>query len=92
MSQLRVVAAAVAVGLVAFAPGARAGEESGPSAPASQAQAPPGSATSAVYANPSTAWRLHGGLGFGAADGKYGDVLQKPLQWDIGIAKQSASG
>jgi len=80
----------LAAGLVAAGPAARAGEEAGPAAPAAQAPAAP--AGSAVYANPSTAWHLHGGLGFGAADGKYGDVLQKPLQWDIGIAKQSSSG
>lgn len=91
MTQLRVVSAAVlAAGLVAAGPAARAGEEAGPAAPAAQAPAAP--ARSAVYANPSTAWHLHGGLGLGAADGKYGDVLQKPLQWDIGIAKQSSSG
>jgi hypothetical protein len=46
----------------------------------------------AVYADPSTAWHLYGGFGFGAADGKYGDVLEKPLQWEIRIAKQSPSG
>ncbi len=46
----------------------------------------------ATFAEPSTAWHLFGGLGFGAADGKYGDVLQKPLQWELRIAKQSASG
>jgi hypothetical protein len=46
----------------------------------------------AVFADPSTAWHLFAGFGFGAADGKFGDVLQKPLQWEIRIAKQSASG
>jgi hypothetical protein len=95
MMKLRVVSAAVlAAVLVAGGPAARAGEEAGPAAPAAQAAAPAPatSAGSAVFANPSTAWHLHGSLGFGAADGKYGDVLQKPLQWDIGIAKQSASG
>ena len=57
--------------------------------------APPASAPSpatATFADPSTAWHLYGGLGFGAADGKYGDVLQKPLQWQVRIAKQSPSG
>ena len=63
----------------------------GPQAAAPAAASTPG-LLSATYAAPSTAWQLHGALGFGAADGKYGDVLQKPLQWDIGIAKRSASG
>ena len=63
----------------------------GPQAAAPAAASTP-SLASATYAAPSTAWQLHGALGFGAADGKYGDVLQKPLQWDIGIAKRSASG
>ena len=63
----------------------------GPQAAAPAAANTPG-LPSATYAAPSTAWQLHGALGFGAADGKYGDVLQKPLQWDIGIAKRSASG
>ena len=40
----------------------------------------------------SSAWHLYGGLGFGAADGKYGDVLQKPFQWHLRIARQTASG
>jgi hypothetical protein len=61
-----------------------------------QAAAPAGSSapgpTTATYADPSNVWHLYGGLGFGAADGKYGDVLQKPLQLDLRIAKQSASG
>ena len=91
MSHLRVVrAAALVLSLVAVVPAARAGDEAGHSTPATEAPAAP--ATSATYAAPSTAWQLHGALGFGAADGKYGDVLQKPLQWDIGIAKRSASG
>ena len=47
---------------------------------------------SATYASPSTAWHLFGGLGLGAADGKYGDFLQKPVQWELRIAKQSGSG
>ena len=46
----------------------------------------------ATLAEPSTAWHLYGGLGFGAADGKYGDVLQKPFQLDLRIARQNASG
>ena len=50
------------------------------------------SPATATYAEPSTAWHLYGGFGFGAADGKYGDVLQKPVQWEVRIAKQSASG
>ena len=53
---------------------------------------PSPSPATATYAAPSTAWHLYGGLGFGAADGKYGDVLQKPLQLDLRIARQSASG
>jgi hypothetical protein len=59
-------------------------------APAQTASAP--SPATATFAAPSTAWHLYGGLGLGAADGKYGDVLQKPLQWQIRIAKQSPSG
>jgi hypothetical protein len=76
--------AACALGLVLTAPSAGAEEA------ASQAAAPP--AASAVYEFPSTAWHLYGGFGLGAADGKYGDFLQKPLQFELGIAKQSASG
>ena len=41
---------------------------------------------------PSDQWHFYGGLGFGAADGKYGDVLQKPLQWEVRIENQSPSG
>jgi hypothetical protein len=62
-----------------------------PSAVPSLAQAAAGTKY-AVYADPSTAWHLYGGFGFGAADGKYGDVLEKPLQWEIRIARQSQSG
>jgi len=64
--------------------------------PAPPAAASPGAGTTspatATFADPSTAWHLYGGFGLGAADGKYGDVLQKPLQWQIRIAKQSPSG
>jgi hypothetical protein len=61
-----------------------------PAQPA-QPASPPSPAT-ATFAEPSTAWHLYGGFGFGAADGKYGDVLQKPVQWEVRIAKQSPSG
>ena len=67
-------------------------------APLAAAQAPtppPGNPTTAptnLFDRPSDQWHLYGGLGFGAADGKYGDVLQKPLQWEVRIAKQSPSG
>jgi hypothetical protein len=72
--------------------------------PASQAtataQAPsptpaPGPSTAApgnLFDAPGSRWHLYGGFGLGAADGGYGDVLQKPLQLDLRIAKQSASG
>jgi hypothetical protein len=53
--------------------------------------APP-APTTATFAPPSEQWHLSGAFGFGAADGKYGDVLQKPLQWEVRIAKQSPSG
>ena len=65
---------------------------------AAQATTPPPAAaaaptaTASAFDRPSDQWHLYGGLGFGAADGKYGDVLQKPLQWEVRIAKQSASG
>jgi hypothetical protein len=53
-------------------------------------------ASAAVAANPfeapSSRWHLYAGFGLGAADGKYGDVLQKPLQLDLRIARQSPSG
>jgi opacity protein-like surface antigen len=52
----------------------------------------PTPATTATFAPPSDQWHLSGAFGFGAADGKYGDVLQKPLQWEVRIAKQSPSG
>ena len=66
-------------------------------APLATAQAtnPPATqpaATAGTLVQPSAPWHLYGGFGFGAADGKYGDVLQKPLQLDLRIAKQSASG
>ena len=63
----------------------------GPQAAAPAAASAP-APTHAVFADPSTAWHLFAGFGFGAADGKFGDVLQKPLQWEIRIAKQSESG
>jgi hypothetical protein len=62
---------------------------------AAQAPDPPAAqptASASAFAPPSDKWHLYGGFGFGAADGKYGDVLQKPLQLDLRIAKQSASG
>ncbi len=87
----------IALALALATPVARADEAAAAPPPAPPqaettvaADAP--SLTHATYAEPSTAWHLFGGLGFGAADGKYGDVLQKPLQWETRIAKQSASG
>jgi hypothetical protein len=60
-----------------------------------QATTPPATrpaATAATLVQPPAPWHLYAGFGLGAADGKYGDVLQKPLQLDLRIAKQSASG
>jgi hypothetical protein len=88
---------ACALGLIVFAPWARAEDAVGsplpqPTPPATSEAMADASLPSATYEWPSTAWHLYGGLGLGAADGKYGDVLQKPLQWELRIAKQSASG
>jgi hypothetical protein len=55
--------------------------------PATQPAPPAG-----TLVQPPAPWHLYAGFGIGAADGKYGDVLQKPLQLDLRIAKQSASG
>ena len=69
---------------VACAHGCRAGHDS-----------PPGNPTTAptnLFDPPSDRWHFYGGLGFGAADGKYGDVLQKPFQWEVRIENQSPSG
>jgi hypothetical protein len=76
-------AIALAICLAASAAAQTAGQPSPAPSPAPAA---------ATYAEPSTAWHLLGAFGFGAADGKYGDVLQKPLQWEVRLAKQSASG
>jgi len=70
---------------------APAAAQTAPPAQTPQPASAPSPAT-ATLADPSTAWHLYGGLGLGAADGKYGDVLQKPLQWQVRIAKQSPSG
>lgn len=89
---------ACTLGLILIASLARAEDTAGTAEPqpdaqaAAPAQAAGPTQPSAIYEWPSTAWHLYGGFGFGAADGKYGDVLQKPLQWEVGIAKQSPSG
>ncbi len=70
--------------VLAFPPLATAQTTSPPATPAKGA---PG-----ALVPPPAQWHLYAGFGFGAADGKYGDVLQKPLQLDLRIAKQSASG
>jgi hypothetical protein len=64
-----------------------AGQPTTPAPPAT-----PTGLTHATYAEPTTAWHLYGGFGLGAADGSYGDFLQKPVQWEVRIAKQSAGG
>jgi hypothetical protein len=56
------------------------------------ATAPLAAATGNLFDAPSNRWHLTGAFGLGAADGAYGDFLQKPLQWEVRIAKQSASG
>jgi hypothetical protein len=90
---LRAWATAGALGAVPFAPSAGAEDAAVSAQPAPQAAAQPApSQPSAVFAEPSSAWHLYGGLGLGAADGRYGDFLQKPIQWELRIAKQSASG
>ncbi len=61
-------------------------------APAQGPAAAPLTAPVSAFARPSDQWHLYGGFGFGAADGKYGDVLQKPLQWEVRIENQSPSG
>ena len=69
-----------------------AAEDAQTPGPATGQTAEATSPTTATLAEPSTAWHLYGGFGLGAADGKYGDVLQKPVQWEVRIAKQSPSG
>jgi hypothetical protein len=84
-----------ALTLLALAPLAAAQATNPPAAaqPAAPAKpAAPSGLRYATYAEPTTAWHLYGGLGLGAADGKYGDVLQKPRQLDLRIARQTASG
>ena len=92
MNRRAIEVVALVLGLVAIGLPAHAEDGAGPEAPAAQAPPQPASAGSAVYAAPSTAWQLWGGLALGAADGKYGDVLQKPIQWEVGVGKLSASG
>ncbi len=98
MKNLRKLMTACVLGLVLIAPSAGAEDpaESPQPEPTGLAQASATTAgpspTSAIYADPSTAWHLYGGLGYGAGDGKYGDALQKPLLWEVRIAKQSPSG
>jgi hypothetical protein len=46
----------------------------------SPSPAPTTAATGNPFAAPGNDWLLSGAFGFGAADGKYGDVLQKPIQ------------
>jgi hypothetical protein len=88
---------ACGLGLILIASWARAedavhGPQPQPTPQAAAPKAADASLPSATYEWPSTAWHLYGGLGLGAADGKYGDVLQKPIQWELRIAKQSGSG
>ena len=63
----------------ARAPGGRADREprGRPAGPGPRRRSAPTSRRS-VFARPSDQWHFYGGLGFGAADGKYGDVLQNP--------------
>ncbi len=82
LATLAILALAPLAGAQATSPAATP-----PAAPAARP-----AATTATFGPPSDQWHLYGGFGFGAADGKYGDVLQKPLQLDLQIAKQSASG
>ena len=59
-----------------------------------QAKTPPAASTpspaSATYEGPSTAWHLYGGLGFGAADGKYGDVSRSPCSGSSGSRRRAS--
>ena len=85
---LHALALALATCLAVPAAAQTAGEPGPVAAQAAGVSSP----ATATFADPSTAWHLYGGFGFGAADGKYGDVLQKPVQWQLRIAKQSPSG
>ena len=90
---LRSVGAALTI--LSLAPFAAAQATSPAAAPPIVPPAPaaaPLTAPKSVFARPSDQWHFYGGLGFGAADGKYGDVLQKPLQWEVRIENQSPSG
>jgi hypothetical protein len=91
-SSLSALALAACLAATAGAQSTSSAPRSAPAVAPSPAPAVAPSPTTATYEQPSTAWHLYGGLGFGAADGKYGDVLQKPLQLDLRIARQSTSG
>src|SRR4029078_10869980 len=98
MTNVRGAMTALILSVIGIAPSAGGDDAAGSAQPdpGPQASTPAtaegtGSA-SATYAWPSTAWHLFGGLGLGAADGKYGDFLQKPVQWELRIAQESSSG
>jgi len=46
----------------------------------------------ARLADPSRAWHFSSGLGLGSAGGGYGAFLEKPLYFELQVARQSASG
>ncbi len=41
---------------------------------------------------PPARWHLYGGLGYGAGGGDYGQFLEKPIPWELRIAKATPSG
>lgn len=94
---LRRATAVLAAALALTAPSAGAEDvPGGAPAPAMPAGPAGGLAASvpahATLAEPSRNWHLYGGFGYGAAEGEYGEFLEEPVQFELRIAKQSASG
>jgi hypothetical protein len=96
MTLLRARWAASALALILIAARSRAEDSAaGPPPPATPQAAAPAAAPSlaaATLAEPSRAWHLYGGLGYGGAGGGYGEFLEEPIQFELRIAKQTGSG
>jgi hypothetical protein len=68
-----------------------AAQSASPSQDPSPSPAPDAKASS-VLVQPSSLWHLYSGFGFGGAGGGYGDILEKPVLYELRISRSSGSG
>jgi Domain of unknown function (DUF3943) len=84
---MKIIVCRLTAFIAALALASSASAQGTSSAPASQA-----AGTTGTLVQPPALWHLYGGLGYGGATGEYGDFLEKPVPFELRIARAVKGG